>query len=305
MGCFVLFCAVIISAFLTVCKKLFPLGPHDRAADLPQAHFRNVAGGDTKGVDGGRRVELIDVVKFIGRKILIRPQTQPGQQHIRHADLQGLPVEHRQVKIVQFLQQAVLSAVVQVLQVVCDVVRHGVAAGGAHRIHKIIFFGKVAKGGFQRFNDLRRKRRVHRPDRQRAGEAGRMSVRNVKIELQTVLPIIPEYRNALGPSVDPAAKLPVPALHFKDSGSVRALGVDQDLLVKGAFIVIAGGTEKSCPALVAASDAPHGLIIQLCDELKLGGQLGTSYLSGSVLFFAGSQSLFCRSWRAFSNGSRW
>ena len=284
---------------------MFPLGLHDCAADLPQAHLRNVAGGDAKGVDGGRRVEVIDVVKFIGRKKLIRPQAQPGQQHIRHADLQRLPIEHLQIEAVQFLQQAVLPAVAEILQVIRDVVRHGIAAGRAHRIHKIFFFGKVAKGGFQRFNDLRRKRRVHRPDGQRAGKAGRMGVRNVKIELQAVLPIISEYRNALGPSVDPAAKLPVPALHFKDSGSVRALGIDQDLLVKGAFIVIAGGTEKACPALIAAGNAPHGLIVQLCDELKLGGQVGTSYLSGSVLFFAGSQSLFCRSWRAFSNSSRW
>ena len=193
----------------------------------------------------------------------------------------------------------------QVLQVVRDVVRHGVAAGGAYRIDEIFFFGQVAKGSFQRFNDFRRKGRVHRPDGQRAGKSGRMGVRNVKIELQAVLPIISEHRNALGPSVDPAAKLPIPALHFKDSGSVWALGVDQDLLVKGAFIVIAGGTEETRPVLVAAGDAPHGLIVQLCDELKLGGQVGTSYLSGSVLFFAGSQSLFCRSWRAFSNGSRW
>ncbi len=226
MGCFPLFCAVIISVFLTVCKKLFPLGPHDRAADLPQAHLRNVAGGDAKGVDGGRRVEVIDVAELIGRKIVVCPQAEAGQQHIRHADLQGLPIEHLQIEVVQFLQQTVLPAVAQVLQVVCDVVRHGVAAGGAHRIHKIFFFGKVAKGGFQRFNDFRRKRRVHRPDGQRAGEAGRMGVRNVKIELQAVLPIIPEYGDALGPAVDPAAKLSVPAIHFKDCGSVRALGID-------------------------------------------------------------------------------
>ena len=273
MGCFVLFCAVIISGFLTVCKKLLPLGPHDRAADLSQAHLRNVAGGDAEGVDGWRRVELIDMAELIGRKIIVCPQTQTGQQHIRHADLQRLPIEHLQIEVVQFLQQAVLPAVVQVLQVVCDVVHHGVAAGGAYRIDEIFFFSQAAKGGFQRFNDFRHKRRVHRPDGQWAGKAGRIGIRNVKIEPQTVSPIIPEYRNAFCPSVHPAAKLPVPTLHFKDSGSVRALGVDQDLLVKGAFVVIAGGTEKACPALVAAGDAPHGLIVQLCDELKLGGQV--------------------------------
>ena len=66
MGCFVLFCVVIISAFFTVCKKLIPLGLHDCAADLPQAHLRDVAGGDAKGVDRGRRVELKYMGKLIG-----------------------------------------------------------------------------------------------------------------------------------------------------------------------------------------------------------------------------------------------
>ena len=53
MGCFVLFCAVIITDSRAVCKKLIPLCLHDCAADLPQPHLRDVAGGDAQGVDGG------------------------------------------------------------------------------------------------------------------------------------------------------------------------------------------------------------------------------------------------------------
>ena len=30
--------------------------------------------------------------------------------------------------------------------------------------HRVVFFGKVAEGGLQRFDDLRLKGRVHRPD---------------------------------------------------------------------------------------------------------------------------------------------
>ena len=88
-----LFCVVIISVFFTVCKKLIPLGLYDRSADLPQAHLRDVAGGDAQGVDGGRRGEFINVGKLIGRKIIVRPQAQPGHQHIGHADLQCIPIE--------------------------------------------------------------------------------------------------------------------------------------------------------------------------------------------------------------------
>ena len=256
-----LFCVVIISAFFTVCKKLIPLGLHDCAADLPQAHLRDVAGGDAKGVDGGRCVEFVDMGKFVSGEIIVRPQAQPGHQHIGHADLQRVSVERLQVEVIQFLQQAVLPALPQVLQVVREVVRHGVVAGGAHGVRKISFFGQVTEGGLQRLDDLRLKGRVHRPDGQWAGKAGRMGVRNIKIELQAVLPVITKYGNALGSTVDPAAKLTVPALHLKDRRGVRALGVDQNLIIKGAFVIVAGRAEKARPALIAAGNALHSLVI--------------------------------------------
>lgn len=261
MGCFVLFCVVIISAFFTVCKKLLPLGLHDCAADLPQAHLRDVAGGDAQGVDGGRRVEFVDMGKFVSGDMIVRPQAQPCHQHIGHADLQRVPVERLQVEVIQFLQQAVLAAVAEILQVVREVVRHGVVAGRAHGVRQISFFEQVAEGGLQRFDDLRLKGRVHRPDGQWTGKAGRMGVGNIKIELQAVLPVIAKYGDALGPAVDPAAKLTVPSLHLKDRRGVRALSVDQKLLIKGTFVVIAGRTEKARPALIAAGDALHGLVI--------------------------------------------
>lgn len=240
---------------------MFSLRLHDRAADLPQAHLRDVAGGDAQGVDGGWCVEFVDMGELIGRKIVVCLQAETGQQHIGHADLQRVPVENLKVQIVQLLQQAVLAALPQVLQVVRKVVRHGVMAGGAHRVRQIFFFGQVAKGGLQRFDDLRLKGRVHRPDGQWTGKAGRMGVRNIKIELQAVLSVITKYGNTLGPAIDPASKLSVPALHLKDRRGVRALCVDQKLLIKGAFVVIAGCAEKARPALIVAGDTLHGLVI--------------------------------------------
>ena len=103
-----------------------------------------------------------------------------------------------------------------------------------------------------------------------------MGVGNIKIEFQAVLPVIAKYGDALGPTIDPAAKPLVTPFHFKDCGGVRALGVDQNLIIKGAFVVIAGGAEKARPALIAAGDALHGLVIQLCDKLKFSRQIGTS-----------------------------
>ena len=148
MGCFVLFCVAIITVFFAVCKKLIPLRLHDRSADLPQPHLRDVAGGDAQGVDGGRCVEFVNMGKFVSGEIIVRPQAQPGHQHIGHADLQRIPVENLKVQIVQFLQQTVLPTLPQVLQVVCDVICHGIVAGRAHGVRQIFFFGQVAEGGF-------------------------------------------------------------------------------------------------------------------------------------------------------------
>ena len=75
------------------------------------------------------------------------------------------------------------------------------------------------------------------------------------------MPVIAKYGDALGPAIDPAAKLTVPALHLKDRRGVRALGVDQNLIIEGAFVIVAGRAEKARPALIAAGDALHGLVI--------------------------------------------
>ena len=134
-------------------------------------------------------------------------------------------------------------------------------AGGAHGVRKIFFFGKVAEGGFQRFDDLRLKGRVHRPDGQWTGKPGFVRIRHIEVEFQQVLSIVTEHGNAFCTAIDPAAKLPVPAFHFQNGGCIRALGVDQNLIIKGAFVIVAGRAEKACPALIAAGDALHSLVI--------------------------------------------
>ena len=259
-----------------LCKKLLFLRLHDCAADLTQTHLRNIAGGDAQGIDGGRRIEIIHMGKFVRIKILVRPQAQAGQQHIGHTDLQRILVEHLKVEIVQFLQQAILPAVLQILKVVREVVHHGIVAGGTHRIGQCSFLGKVAKGVFQCLNDSRFKSRVHFPDGQWTGKEGFMGVRHIEIELQDILPVIPKHSDAFRTPVHPASKLPVPAVHFKHRRSIRALGIDQDLFVKSAFVVVASGTEKACPALIAVGNAFQRMVVQLGDKLKFCGQGDTS-----------------------------
>ena len=66
--------------------------------------------------------------------------------------------------------------------------------------------------------------------------------------------IFAQYRNAHSAPIHPAAKQTVPFFQFQNRGSVRALGVDQQLFVKRTFIVAAGAAEKIRPAFSVARD---------------------------------------------------
>ena len=235
-----------------LCKKLFPLGLHDRSADFPQPHFCNIAGGNTQSIDDSRCVKFIDMGKFVQVEIFVRPQAQSCHQHVGYADFDCIPIEHFQIEVVQFLQQAVLPTLQQVLQVVREVVCHGIVAGRAHGVRKIFFFGQVSECILQSFDHCRFKGWLHGPNGQWARKAGGMGVRNIKIEFQTILTVISEHGDALGSSVHPESKLTVPTLHLKDRRGVRALGVNHHLLVEWVFIKAGGGGEKSRPLLPAA-----------------------------------------------------
>ncbi|WP_279202574.1 hypothetical protein [Intestinimonas butyriciproducens] len=115
-----------------------------------------------------------------------------------------------------------------------------------------------------------------------------MRVRHIEIEFKQTFPIIPKHSDAFSSAVDPAAKLPVPAVHFQNRCRVRALGVDQDLLIKRTFVVVTSCTEKAGPPFIAAGDTQQRLLIQLGDELIFVGQMDTSLSAFRPM------ALFCR-----------
>ncbi len=163
-------------------------------------------------------------------------------------------------------------------------------AGGAQRVRKIFFFGQVAEGGSS----------VSMTSGSKAGcivrwaadgQTGRMGIRRRSGKLQAGLTVVANTATALG-AVSPSDAKLIPA-HLRDRRGVRALCVGQNLFVKGHFVVIAGRAEKARPALIAAGNALHGLVIQLCDKLKFCGKAGTSYLSWLRPLFTASRSFFC------------
>ena len=80
-----------------------------------------------------------------------------------------------------------------------------------------------------------------------------MGIRNVKVVLQPPLAIgFINDSNAGSAHIDPPAKLPVPLFQLQHRRGIGPLGVNQDLLVERAFIVIAGRPQKARPAFIVA-----------------------------------------------------
>jgi hypothetical protein len=112
-----------------------------------------------------------------------------------------------------------------------------------------------------------------------------MGVRDVKVVLQTPFSIgFIHGSNAGSTGVDPPAKLPVPLFQLQHRRGVRTLGIDQDLLVERALIVIAGRAQKARPALIIAGQFSQRCTVQLRDELKFTCQGIASFLKnvGSI-----------------------
>ena len=108
------FCLVVSSndrilVFGYICKcaiLLFRLALHGRdgAGDLREAHLRDVPGGHAQRVEGLRGVEVHDAPEVVVRKVIGRVNATAHKQHIRHAVLQGIPILHLNIQIIQLLQ---------------------------------------------------------------------------------------------------------------------------------------------------------------------------------------------------------
>ena len=183
--------------------------------------------------------------------------------------------------------------------------------GRQNRVYQCPFFSESAKGAFQRFDYALFKGDVHLPDRDGTGAQVCVGVLYIKIVFESAFSFgVIEHSNAGRATVYPTAKAPVPVFQFQNGGGVGALGVDQDLLIKGALVVVTRGTEKSGPAFMIAGNSQKGVVIEFGNKLILACQLTASfpggtpcYLSGSYRFFAGGRVFFFGSVRSCSRSS--
>ncbi len=84
---------------------------------------------------------------------------------------------------------------------------------------------------------------------------GRVSVCHIKIILEPPFAVrVVEHGNAAGSLIYPSPKAAVPFVQFQHCGGIRALGVNQNLFLKGTFIVEASRAEEACPFRIAAGN---------------------------------------------------
>ena len=179
-----------------------------------------------------------------------------GGEHISKADLQ--------IEAVQLLQQTVFYIIGQIGEAVpVDLIDrscrqlHELTAGVPVPGGTVLPFQRIQHGGMVVLPQL--------PQVGRFGPLHRAGVRHVKDVFQRgpSPSVLTDERDPLGAGPHPAPHGVVPQLHAGAGGGVRALGVDQKLLVEGIFIDSGACVQIPFPAVCAVRDGMGGLVCQL------------------------------------------
>ncbi|MDD2301387.1 MAG: hypothetical protein PHG30_02380 [Eubacteriales bacterium] len=99
----------------------------NRAADLTQRHFGNIAGRVAEKGNDRKCIKVPDSGKILTVKVVRSVDTAAGQQHICHRRFQRALQFHLHIEIVQLFQKAVLPDIHQVRQIIHEIVVHDVA----------------------------------------------------------------------------------------------------------------------------------------------------------------------------------
>ena len=217
--------------------SLLPLILSDGGSNLHQGFHGNRACGVAQVVEDGGGGKFRNTRKIFGVQIVQRVQTAAGQEGVLDAGGQKVFIAHFQIEVVQFLQKAVPHVIAQVLQVVPVNLAHGAFRLLHERPANVTFL----RGSILPFQRLRNSAGFfcrHFPQVGYFRPTNGPGVRYViDIPQFGLAPrVFCNQGNPRGPGLDPAAHGIVPQLHLRTGGSVRALRVDQQLLIKTVFI---------------------------------------------------------------------
>ena len=268
------FCKRFFNIFLSVFPSL-PLIAPDGAAYLVDKVFGNGAGGITQVVEDSRGRKLYDPGKVLVLQIVHGVQTAAGEDGVLDAGGQEISETHFQIEIIQILQQTALRVVGEVLQMLpVDFIGGAFSLLHEHPANVPFLRGAVltlqrpGNGGV-----------VILPKLPQVGcprPSERAGVCHVKDEFQMWLTtVLVDQSNARGPRFYPAPHGIVPQLHGGASSSVRALGVDQDLVIETIFVDTGGNGQVPFPFVNISRDVMGGPVRQFGYSTK--ARLGVAF----------------------------
>ena len=235
----------------------------DGDADLPQNLLVNLADRRAQRPNRGRGIEIENRHEVLMLEILFRIQPTAGHQGVGDADGGGGLKLDFDVEIIVLLQERTVNDVAEVLLVLVPILTRQLSGHIGELLGKIVTGNAVVALQHGR----------HRPDvlflqLPQPGGAGMFAgpgVGNVEYIPQSgPVPGIIHQGDALGPAPHIPAHAVVPQVVLGAGGSVRALGVDHQLLMERILVKSGCRSKEPCPFLPASSELRCHFLRHLC-----------------------------------------
>ena len=206
---------------------------------------RDFTGGTADDVNGLGCVKGGDLPEVVGFKERLCLQAAAQHEHVGHAVDHQVPQAFAEVPVVQTIEVAACHTLFQIFQIVGQIVFTGVDTDADDGLHQVVSGFEHSKGVLKGFNDGRVMGLLDLPEGNGPNAAfipALFGIGKVKIVFQVeVIALFVKDGNPLAARLHPASKTPVPALRGEYGGHIGALGMDQELLIKGQAKVLAGG----------------------------------------------------------------
>jgi len=219
---------------------------------------------DGRGGKGGDARQRIILHKFGG------VQAATGENSVLDAGGEHILVGYLQIHALLVPQAAIAHIIGQLVQVV--LIRALYGASG--QFHDLIANIPILDGTIlplQRFQDGGMVRFLYLPQIGRFGPLHWAGVRQVKDIFQpgSAVRVFADQGDAFGARFHPAPHPLIPQLHAGAGRGVRALGVDQELFIKGIFIEAGGCIQIPLPAFRTLRYFSGSLVCQLRNLVQL------------------------------------
>ena len=222
-----------------------PLQPADGPRNGTEGHCRDFTGGTADDVNGLGGVKGGDLPEVVGFKERLCLQAAAQHKHVGHAVDHQIPQAFPQILIIQAVKVAACGTLFEILQIVGQIVFTGVDTDADDGLHQVVSGFKRSESILKGFNDGRVMDLLDLPERNGPDAAfipALFGIGEVKVVFQVdSVALLVKDSDSLTARFHPPPKAPVPALRGQHRGHIRALGMDQELLIEGQAKVGAGG----------------------------------------------------------------